>query len=334
LYPSRFALDKTAQREFKHALKHLNQCNNDLEAQTGRLQARLDALAGGLQHNIFRLNVILYVVAFIAFSAQVINGPAMIKFATLALAYLGDLFARRFDYENRYQDYRALSEGLRVREATDCAGLPREFVETSYLGMQQSELQWIRMALRSAELIHADDASQDELANSHTCRAWAVAQRNWYQNAVHKQSRLAHRVTVAARAATASGVVLAALAFIYAFIQGDNTLVCLHESINRLGHTAAQSRGCVHWISMEKASRIMEYLSLTPNTAGRPNDAPTAPIAIGALLAVFFSSYAAKWGYAKNAKRYERMYLVFDRACKVLKNSAPGSATERALIHL
>ncbi|HEX5736353.1 MAG TPA: hypothetical protein VF131_26215 [Blastocatellia bacterium] len=68
--------------------------------------------------------------------------------------------ARRGEYQNKYQDYRALAEGLRVRFFWGLAGL-KDSVADRYLRMQNSELDWIRSAIRTWSVPtgeHAGDA--------------------------------------------------------------------------------------------------------------------------------------------------------------------------------
>jgi hypothetical protein len=68
--------------------------------------------------------------------------------AALLAAYLVYLHARwRGDFHNRYLDYRALAEGLRVHLFWRLAGL-RISVSEIYLRKQHGELDWIRQALR------------------------------------------------------------------------------------------------------------------------------------------------------------------------------------------
>ncbi len=55
--------------------------------------------------------------------------------------------AEHHDYQNKYQDYRALAEGLRVQIFWRMAGL-KDSVAEHYLGKQRGELEWIRNALR------------------------------------------------------------------------------------------------------------------------------------------------------------------------------------------
>ena len=67
----------------------------------------------------------------------------------LAGAYLWiNRRARRHDYQNKYQDYRALAEGMRVQFFWGVAGL-RLSAADHYLRKQRSELDWICSAIRA-----------------------------------------------------------------------------------------------------------------------------------------------------------------------------------------
>lgn len=69
----------------------------------------------------------------------------------LALGYAWHQRARRQDDQNRYQDYRALAEGLRVQLFRRLAGLPEMLspVADHYILKHATELDWIRNALRT-----------------------------------------------------------------------------------------------------------------------------------------------------------------------------------------
>ena len=59
--------------------------------------------------------------------------------------------AKRRDYQNKYQDYRALAEGLRVQFFWNLAG-SRLSVADHYLRKQRSELDWICSAIRASNM--------------------------------------------------------------------------------------------------------------------------------------------------------------------------------------
>jgi hypothetical protein len=74
----------------------------------------------------------------------------------LGVAYAWYVWAKRADYENKYLDYRALAEGLRVQFFWRLAGL-RHAVADHYLRKQRGELDWIRQALRVWNLLEVDE---------------------------------------------------------------------------------------------------------------------------------------------------------------------------------
>jgi hypothetical protein len=73
----------------------------------------------------------------------------------LGLAYAWYMWAKRYDYDNKYLDYRALAEGLRVQFFWRLAGL-RHAVADHYLRKQRGELDWIRHAVRVWHLLTVD----------------------------------------------------------------------------------------------------------------------------------------------------------------------------------
>lgn len=70
----------------------------------------------------------------------------------LVLAYSRYYDAKRKNWENKYLDYRALAEGFRVQYFWRVAGLP-DSVADKYLTTHQSEMDWIRIALQSSNVV-------------------------------------------------------------------------------------------------------------------------------------------------------------------------------------
>ncbi|HTU68898.1 MAG TPA: hypothetical protein VMF11_01140 [Candidatus Baltobacteraceae bacterium] len=208
--PDRFDGDKTCEHDFLAALDRYNDFDRDLSATPGDarttsladLMKRIDGAANRLQ--IWHLRIVqgLYILAFLAGAAQLVNeGPRglEIKLGVLALAFACFVVARRFDFENRYQDYRALAEALRVQQAWRAAGLHLR-VESEYLRMQQDELSWIRMALRTIYLLYVHDSHLEK--NPAAVSGWIDDQRTYYANATHRQQQLARRYIVLGRMLT------------------------------------------------------------------------------------------------------------------------------------
>ena len=98
---------------------------------------------------------------------------------------------RRTDYQNRRQDYRALAEGLRVQFYWRVAGLP-DAAEDHYLRKQQSELEWIRYALRTWNAFGAEGADAAAPAGGVervglVARCWVRGQHGWFQKSARRE---------------------------------------------------------------------------------------------------------------------------------------------------
>lgn len=202
--PNRFPGDKTCERDFLTALDRYDTFDRDLRATPGDAQdasladlmERIDGVANRLQSWHLRVVQGLYILAFVAGAAQLTSGDARglaIKLGILAFAFACFIVARRFDFENRYQDYRALAEALRVQQAWRAAGLAHMRVESAYLRMQQDELSWIRMALRTIYLLYVYDASLSPATDHAVVSEWISDQRAYYEKTTLRQERLARR---------------------------------------------------------------------------------------------------------------------------------------------
>lgn len=110
-----------------------------------------------------------------------------------AIAMLIDRRAKRRDYQNRYQDYRGLAEGLRVQFFWRLAGVD-ECVADHYLGRHRHELQWIRNACRSS-LVAANwplGSGGDGIAKV-VFEGWIESQGQYFGRAGEKQERKLRR---------------------------------------------------------------------------------------------------------------------------------------------
>lgn len=300
VHPRRFHRDLAAERDFWAALAHLDRYNADLAAHPAAGRARdpldgladaTDAAANALQRRTSFFLIALYVFAFVAAFTQIVFGSEPMKLATLGLAFLAYLFMRRNDFENRYQDYRAISEGLRVQIAWNEAGLTGETVEPHYLHTQQGELQWIRMALRAAcEWYDPGDAPVAEKR----AIAWVRGQWRYFYRGTRRERRRAKRCSLLTRGAVGIGA-LGAVAL---------TIALLPQAQHAFGWTpdAATIAQLKHWSA--------------------------ALAALGATFAALVANYAEKRSFAVNARRFDRMFVVFDRArlrINAVLRGGPGS---------
>ncbi|MGQ0637456.1 MAG: hypothetical protein ACT4QC_22855 [Planctomycetaceae bacterium] len=104
-------------------------------------------------------------------------------YLTALLAAMGlYLWARRKRFENRYLDYRALAEGLRVEVFWRLAGR-KETVADLYLRRQRGELDWIRAALLAWDVLDDESrAGADPLGDCGVEDRFRLVQEHWVEN--------------------------------------------------------------------------------------------------------------------------------------------------------
>jgi hypothetical protein len=225
LYPERFTGDKNFERDFLRAMSCYDMFDRDLSRspevessdQLEGLFARSDHLANKLQTSYLRALGFLYFAAFVAGGLQLVFSGAfglVAKILILAFAFACFVFIRRLDYENRYQDYRAVAEGLRVQFAWLDAGLIKLRVEASYLRMQQGELAWIRMALRTAYYLYVRGQRSATSLNPKGVADWIGGQRDYYDRSSQREARRARAYQVCGLAATAIALAFSIAALI------------------------------------------------------------------------------------------------------------------------
>jgi hypothetical protein len=304
-YPSRERGAAIEERDFSTMLRCFDTYNRDIAQRPATpgsdgitaLLERTDAAANRLQRYNLVVIVALYAMAFVAGSAQLIDnapGGTATRFGLLALAFLLFVFARRNNVENRYQDYRAVAEGLRVQRAWHCAGLDGRLVEASYLHMQRGELQWIRLSLRTAYLLYVFDQPKRDASPDHPgCTSWIDGQRTYYQRAGEREQPWVKILGIVSNTVFGAGIAASAAGLI-------------------LAHFAAPGA--------TGAKHLAEVLQ-------------TTPMALGALLALLLRFYVEQRGFAENTRRYQHMFLVFDFARRRLAAIQSGyEGDPRALL--
>lgn len=94
------------------------------------------------------------------------------------------------EYQNKYQDYRALAEGLRVQTFWRLGGLSDE-ANDHYLGKQRGELAWIQNAIKGFNVLadgnnfQGPDTGVGQLPL--VIRQWVREQRNYYIRKVKRE---------------------------------------------------------------------------------------------------------------------------------------------------
>lgn len=190
-------------------------------ADLARLEAflgRADGLASGLQRRTWRTLALMCWAAFLAAAcfaafAHLAEGTAA-RAGALA-GYLGFLAvaavlwgaAKSRDLQDRFQDLRAVTEGLRVQLFWRLAGLPHAAAD-HYLRKQRSDLDWIRHAVRYWGFATAParpprlDRVYDE---------WIEGEIRYYAARARYHRRTGDRLHAFARASLVASVALAAL---------------------------------------------------------------------------------------------------------------------------
>lgn len=302
IHPRRFSSDRRGERDFRAAVGRLNLYNRDVEHAArapvddlGALMKTTDEAANRLQRESVRFMRFIYTFGFIAGAAQIVDlGPSgvAIKAGLLFVAFAFFAFARKNDYENRYQDYRALAEGLRVQKAWRCAGLHDRVVDASYLRMQQSELQWIRLALRAASLVFNNESGANESPDHPECLEWIRGQWRYYYAAARregKRDRLYKRLMVGA---TTLGIAISGAA-------GAALMIAKGVALGPIAWRAVP----IPWVAAH--NDFVTYLA-------------TVPMALAGLMALLIRSFSEHEAYSENARRYQRMFVVFDFALRRL----------------
>jgi hypothetical protein len=364
LFPERFSGDANFERDFLQSLARIDLYNCDLPvagpsdtAHTiATLRDRTDAVANQLQTTTFRFLYVLYAIAIIATSAQYTTSQVF-KYAMFPIAFAFYRVAKRFDYENRYQDYRALSEGLRVQNAWFDAGLHDEQADQCYLGMQEKELQWIRMALRYAYFAFRD-SSRDGRITSPGTRDWIDSQWSYFQTKPRREELWLRRLKRAVRVTfwLAAGVSVTLFALLY-LPTAPGMIAAGEAALSRHSNVSA---GIVAWLRSSSQFLFGVQAGWTASLTGsgwnarlhewdvgstlhgtKPHHAWLVQLSTGVLtlyaaVALLISNYCDKRGFVQNIKRYDRMFIVFDRAKRRLaampdQNTEPGRDVVRDL---
>jgi hypothetical protein len=170
--------------------------------------------------------------------------------AALAAAYLVYLWAKHGDFHNKYLDYRALAEGLRVQAFWRLAGV-QACAADFYLQRQKGELAWIRQALRNWFLVDclqesaegqtpaAEQRGRLELVFQH----WIKDQRWFFEHSAKRRDQTARRLGLTARTTFRLGLALAAL----------NAVIAPPASLLLLAGMAPVGAALIHLYSRHRA---------------------------------------------------------------------------------
>ncbi len=304
-YPPRYDGDRTSERDAAFSLDRLDEFNADVHADapvdgallSERIERRADAFTNDLQRSFVFWQRFLYWAAFVAATAEFILPKTLwatiVDFGAVGLAFVAYFIARPTKFQGRYQDYRAIGEGLRVQTAWSKAGVIQSVAE-AYLRMQQTELQWIRNVLRTIALLQGaptPEAGRDREA----VMEWVTGQRLYFRNASRREAGHARTFERWAKILTPVNVAL--------------------------------GLGIFAFVTITKLDPVIPVLSTTDNRYTLELLVGTFA-GWAALSAAVLHSYARTRGFSENANRYERMFLMFDEAALWLSGEAGRPVVE------
>lgn len=155
--------------------------------------AQADALAIRLQRRWRGIQRVIHVCALVSvvlleagqFAGDVFDGRGQFAafcgtFLFALLSFVAWRAGTRTQLQDRYLDYRALAEGLRVQLFWTLAGID-DAVADRYLGRQRNALDWIRRALRAAALGVATPLQPGMVPHVHAY--WVRSQHEYYRAA-------------------------------------------------------------------------------------------------------------------------------------------------------
>ena len=171
-----------------------------------------EALAANFQRRSTLLLITVFTLIFVAALGFNIYQYDRLHPVWLLLAYLGvsacafgvGLSTKRARWQNRYQDYRALAEGLRVAHYWQLAGID-EPVADRFAQTQGAEIDWLPVALRAVAEPFCKPASgahkDSTLANLRTVlNEWVIGQYEYFTAFAgrrdHLRQRIAARIAV------------------------------------------------------------------------------------------------------------------------------------------
>lgn len=230
----------------------------------------------------------------------------LLLYLTFMLLPLGVYrWAKHKDYQNKYQDYRALAEGMRVQFSW-CLAQLKMSVADHYLRKQKSELDWIRSAIRvwniaDEETYYAPGAAaapKQPARLALVLEHWVADQAGYFRKTAQREHEALERHEWRIRVLVWVGLTIAVLLALLLLIPS---------------HLQEQARELLHhyyWLH----GLLLTLLTL--------------PLAMAGLL----HNYVGKLALSEHIKQYERTSRVFKQAEEqlrlMLKDSKLDAANE------
>ncbi|MCU1265755.1 MAG: hypothetical protein JWM21_2073 [Acidobacteria bacterium] len=240
---------------------------------------------------------VIAVMALLSFEvyAHLLPNPSILMLYPLALGIAVCIYAlaKWQDYQNKHLDYRALAEGLRVQFFWNVAGLPDDVAE-HYLRQHRTELDWIRNGIRAWNVVARNECDAvspaEEKADEQQARNPIRLVIDYW---IEDQRKFFTRARRRDHGKLERHDKLAKAFFIFGLLLAILVVAWHHFSPDFGEHSHYR-----HW--------LIVIMGISP--------------AIGAAI----GGYAEKMAYSAQAKRYDWMRSLFERATKqVAKLLAP-----------
>lgn len=288
--PMRFVPQREFDKHFQPAeipaLKEIQSIAGCADALSLHYQPRTNGTAIALS-----LFVLLGAIA-LEYSTHFLNGETehLKKFCYLLLypsfmllAFTVFRVARSGRFQDQYQDYRALAEGLRVQFFWHASGLNVPVAEY-YLPSHRSELVWINNACRAVELLYSSpkevlDRKRTELVTDH----WIRDQLRYYEKSWKRNHRRLLGWELTGHGSLLVGLVIAAGV---AFAGIGHALDWFHGEAHEVSSMLADHNHPAHmWAMMF--------------------------VVISAVVAALCHSWIQRAAYEEHVKQYARMIRIF-----------------------
>ncbi len=214
--------------------------------------------------------------------------------------------AEKQELQTKYQDYRALAEGLRVQIYWRVSGL-HEDVSDHYLGKQRGELNWIRHAIKSCNVLA--DAYPTPQAHAPATilpivvQLWAREQRNYYVRKAHREHEEMEKQEKLIRRFVMSSVILTVVLGLVLSLPSMLPVEFLEP--------------LKHWVEDPwNHALVMITIVMLAVTAG------------------LLHGYNTLMARSEHTKRYGRMGTLFQRACTELESQLKAGHSHKTSLLL
>ncbi len=288
LYPRVLANGKGA-TAFEKAKADIDRFNRDVvvlaardpSARTVRDEAA--AVAGEYASRTTRALTAIFVLVFLSVVgfnvyADMPNHPVWVLsayLACIALAFGAYYISKRGDWQNRYQDCRALSELLRVAHYWKIAGVD-DSVADIFAENHRAEIDWLPFAIRT---VTEPPVFEVEKERSRSAGAADALRRVYHEWLVHEHEYFTSFAGQRERRRSEISTRIVSIALLFSIV-----LTVLMRLLPPLGIS-------------EGADQIALFAAT-----------------LLALVAALLSSYADKRGWAEHVRRYDMMAVLFRRA--------------------